>query len=155
MFYFLFNGDYGDQGPYDITKIIENDPQAYLSGERWEAAGGGPFLVSHHWGEPMCGYYFQTDKWVLSRHCQLLTDAGVDFLVFDITNNDIYYDRICALLDVWYGYYIDGWNVPKLAFYTHTDSGRRMNEICETYYNNPELKEKYPKRCRPQPMPHG
>ena len=136
MFYFLFNGDYGEQGPYDITKILENDPEAYLSGARWEAAGGGPFLVSHHWGEPLFGYYFQTDRWVLSRHCQLLTDAGVDFIVFDTANNDIYYDRLLALLDVWYGYYMDGWPVPKLAFYTHTDSGKRMNEIYDTYYNN-------------------
>ena len=145
IFYFLFNGDGGENGPYDVTKIIENDPEAYLSGERWEAAGGGPFLSSHHWGEPLFGYYFQTDKWVLSRHCQMLTDAGIDFLVFDTTNNDIYYDRVTALLDVWYNYYLDGRKVPKLAFYTNTDSGKRMNEIYDAYYNNPELKEKYPR----------
>ena len=145
VFYFLFNGDGGDTGPYDITKIIENDPQAYLSGERWEAAGGGPFLANHHWSEPLFGYYFQTDKWVLSRHCQMLTDAGVDFIVFDTTNNDIYTDRVTALIDVWYAYYLDGWNVPKLAFYTNTASGERMNQIYDAYYNNAELKEKYPR----------
>ena len=145
IFYFLFNGDGGNEGPYDVTKIIENDPEAYLSGERWEAAGGGPFLASHHWGEPLFGYYFQTDKWVLSRHCQMLTDAGVDFLVFDTTNNDIYVDRVTALIDVWYGYYLDGWNVPKLAFYTNTDSGERMNQIYDAFYNNAGLKEKYPR----------
>ncbi|MCR5042000.1 MAG: hypothetical protein K6C36_07895 [Clostridia bacterium] len=145
IFYFLFNGDGGENGPYDVTKIIETDPQAYLSGERWEAAGGGPFLSSHHWGEPLFGYYFQTDKWVLSRHCQMLTDAGVDFIVFDTTNNDIYIDRVTALIDVWYSYYLDGWNVPKLAFYTNTDSGNRMNQIYDAYYNNAELKAKYPR----------
>lgn len=145
IFYFLFNGDGGENGPYDVTKIIENDPQAYTSGERWEAAGGGPFLASHHWGEPLFGYYFQTDKWVLSRHCQMLTDAGVDFLVFDTTNNDIYVDRITALIDVWYNYYLDGWNVPKLAFYTNTNSGERMNEIYDAFYNNAGLKENYPR----------
>ena len=145
IFYFLFNGDGGEKGPYDITKILENDPEAYLSGERWEAAGGGPFLTSHHWGEPLFGYYFQTDRWVISRHCQMLTDAGVDFLVFDTTNNDIYIDRVLTLLDVWYAYYLDGWNVPKLAFYTNTDSGTRMNEIYDAYYNNAGLKEKYPR----------
>ena len=145
IFYFLFNGDGGSEGPYDVTKIIENDPEAYASGERWEAAGGGPFLASHHWGEPLFGYYFQTDKWVLSRHCQMLTDAGVDFLVFDTTNNDIYVDRVTALIDVWYGYYLDGWNVPKLAFYTNTDSGERMNQIYDAFYNNAGLKEQYPR----------
>ena len=125
------NGDGGDSGPYDITKIIENDPEAYLSGERWEAAGGGPFLADHYWGEPLFGYYFQTDRWVLSRHCQMLTDAGVDFLVFDTTNgfSETDYNRVLALIDVWYGYYTDGWNVPKLAFYTNTDSGWRLTEF--------------------------
>ncbi|MBR5409588.1 MAG: hypothetical protein IK104_02875 [Clostridia bacterium] len=145
VFYFLFNGDSGENGPYDITKILENDPEAYLSDERWVTAGGGPFLASHHWGEPLFGYYFQTDKWVLSRHCQMLTDAGVDFIVFDTTNDSIYYDRVTALIDVWYGYFLDGWNVPKLAFYTNTNSGERMNQIYDAYYNNPELKAKYPR----------
>ena len=147
MFYFLFNGNSGEQGPYDITKILEKDPQAYLSGERWEAAGGGPFLVDHHWGEPLFGYYFQTDRWVISRHCQMLTDAGVDFLVFDTTNgfSETDYNRVCTLIDVWYGYYTDGWKVPKLSFYTHSDSGKVMNAIYDAFYNNPEIKAKYPR----------
>ena len=145
VFYFLFNGDGGENGPYDITKILENDPQAYLSDERWTAAGGGPFLASHHWGEPLFGYYFQTDKWVLARHCMMLTDAGVDFIVFDTTNNDIYYDRVVSLIDVWYGYYLQGFRVPKLAFYTNTGSGERMNQIYDAYYNNAALKAQYPR----------
>lgn len=145
IFYFLFCGDGDTSGPYDIQKIIANDPQAYLSGERWEAAGGGPFLSSHHWGEPLFGYYSVADRWVLSRHCQMLTDAGVDFLVFDTTNDKTYAETIKTLIDVWYGYLEDGWNVPKLAFYTHTDSGNLMNRIFDEIYNDPALKERYPR----------
>ncbi len=147
IFYFIFNGNGGDSGPYDITEILKNDPEAYLSGERWEAAGGGPFLANHHWGEPLFGYYFQTDKWVLSRHCQMLTDAGVDFLVFDTTNgfSETDYERVLALIDVWYAYFADGWNVPKLAFYTNSDSGNVMNAIYDAFYNNAGIKAKYPR----------
>ena len=147
IFYFIFNGNGGDNGPYDITEILKNDPQAYLSAERWEAAGGGPGFADHHWGEPLFGYYFQTDKWVLSRHCQMLTDAGVDFLVFDTTNgfSETDYNRVSALIDVWYGYYTDGWDVPKLSFYTNSDSGNVMNAIYDAFYNNPEIKAKYPR----------
>lgn len=145
IFYFLWNGEESTSGPYDITKILEKDPEAYRSVERWEAAGGGGYAVFHHWGEPLFGYYFQSDRWVLSRHCQMLTDAGVDFLVFDTTNARPYLERVRDLIDVWYGYLEDGWNVPRLAFYTNSSSGQTMNAIYDGLYNNKELHEKYPR----------
>ena len=145
IFYFLWNGEETKTGPYDVTKIIEKDPEAFRSVERWEAAGGGGYAVFHHWGEPLFGYYFQSDKWVLSRHCQMLTDAGVDFLVFDTTNARPYIERVKDLIDVWYAYLEDGWNVPKLAFYTNSASGKTLNVIYDELYNNAELHAKYPR----------
>ena len=144
IFYFLWNGEHSQSGPYDITKIIENDPLAYTSVERWEAAGGGPYAVWHHWGEPLFGYYFQSDRWVVSRHCQMLTDAGVDFMVFDTTNAVPYTERTLELIDIWYGYLQQGWKVPQLAFYTNSASGAIANLLYDTLYNNAELKAKYP-----------
>ena len=144
IFYFLWNGEHSQSGPYDITKIIENDPLAYTSVERWEAAGGGPYAVWHHWGEPLFGYYFQSDRWVVSLHCQMLTDAGVDFMVFDTTNAVPYTERVLELIDVWYGYLQQGWKVPQLAFYTNSASGAIANLLYDTLYNNAELKAKYP-----------
>ncbi|MBQ6163221.1 MAG: hypothetical protein IJK23_01970 [Clostridia bacterium] len=144
IFYFLWNGEHSQSGPYDVTKIIENDPQAYTSVERWEAAGGGAYAVWHHWGEPLFGYYFQSDRWVVSRHCQMLTDAGVDFMVFDTTNAVPYTERTLELIDIWYGYMQQGWKVPQLAFYTNSASGTIANLLYDTLYNNAELKEKYP-----------
>ncbi|MBR4726871.1 MAG: hypothetical protein IK080_03175 [Clostridia bacterium] len=145
VFYFLWNGEHSQSGPYDVTKIMQNDPLAYTSVERWEAAGGGGYAVWHHWGEPLFGYYFQSDRWVVSRHCQMLTDAGVDFIVFDTTNAVPYLERAAELIDVWYGYYLQGKNVPKLAFYTNSDSGRMLNLLYDTFYGNAALKERYPK----------
>ena len=40
----------------------------------------------HWWSEPLYGYYNSSDEWVIRRHMELLTQAGVDFLVFDVTN---------------------------------------------------------------------
>ena len=144
IFYFLWNGEHSQGGPYDITKITERDPLAYTSVERWEAAGGGPYAAWHHWGEPLFGYYFQSDRWVVSRHCQMLTDAGVDFLVFDTTNAVTYRERALELIDVWYGYMMQGFKVPQLAFYTNSASGSVMNELYDALYHNAELKLKYP-----------
>ena len=144
IFYFLWNGEHSKDGPYDVTKIMEKDPLAYTSVERWEAAGGGHYAVWHHWSEPLFGYYFQSDRWVVSRHCQMLTDAAVDYLVFDTTNGILYLDRVRELIDVWYGYYEQGKNVPKLAFYTNTDSGNLINTLYDELYHNAEMKAAYP-----------
>ena len=145
VLYFLWAGEHGTDGPYDITEITKRDPQAYLSAERWEAAGGGGYGAFHHWGEPLFGYYLQSDRWVLSRHCQMLTDAGVDFIVFDATNGFSYLDRAKDLIDVWYGYLEDGWKVPQLAFYTNSASGKTINAIYDGLYNNAALKATYPR----------
>ncbi len=120
------------------------DPNAYRSEESWVAAGGGPMGNFHHWPEPLFGYYIQSDKWVVRKHCQMLTDAGVDFIVFDATNANPYIARTLDLIDVWYEYYQQGWNVPKIAFYTASYSGAVMNRIYDELYNNPAVREKYP-----------
>ena len=145
IFYFLWLGEHGTAGPYNITEITEAHPDAYESVEKWERYGGGGGGVFHHWGEPLFGYYVSSDKWVISRHCQMLTDAGVDFMVFDTTNGYPYLDRALDLIDVWYGYYEQGKKVPQLAFYTNAGSGNVMNQLYEALYNNAELKEKYPR----------
>ena len=43
-------------------------------------------------GEPLFGYYLASDEWVMRKHLQMLTDAGIDFTVFD-TTNAVTYDK--------------------------------------------------------------
>ncbi len=145
IFYFLWLGEHGTGGPYNITEIAEAHPDAIESAEKWMQYGGGGWGEFHHWGEPLFGYYLSSDKWVISRHCQMLTDAAVDFMVFDTTNGYPYLERVLDLIDVWYGYYEQGKNVPKLAFYTNAGSGNLMNLLYDELYENAALKEKYPK----------
>lgn len=144
VFYFLWSGEHGIYGPYDISKIVAEHPDAIESVENWEKYGGGYGSFSF-WGEPLFGYYLARDKWVMRKHCQMLTDAGVDFVVFDTTNGPTYSDRAKDFIDVWYEYLCEGWNVPKIAFYTNSHSGQVMNLIYDDIYNNAELKTKYPR----------
>ncbi|MGQ9731478.1 MAG: hypothetical protein ACUVX8_09430 [Candidatus Zipacnadales bacterium] len=94
IFYFLWLGPHGydhstpvlpDQGvqpktgmeyksPYDITRILAGE-------QEW-----GPWHAFHHWGRPLFGYYLSDDEWVIRKHAQMLTDAGVDVIICDVTN---------------------------------------------------------------------
>ena len=145
VFYFLWLGQHGNDYLYDNTKIVANNPNAVNSEEDWMASGGGKVREFHFWGEPLFGYYTMNDAWVIRKHLQMLTDASVDFIVFDTTNAVIYETPVKLLIDIWYEYYLDGWKVPKLAFYTNTKSGDTMNRIYDSIYNNSELREKYPR----------
>ena len=139
IFYFLWTGQHGTSGPYDITKILAQDPNAVNDSDHplW-----GPMQAFHFWGEPLYGYYFADDAWVLRRHVQMLTSAGVDFLVFDATNRATYkkvYDVLFSVLDE---VRLQGWNVPKFVFYTNTQSGQTVTELYQDIYkpgNYPDL----------------
>jgi hypothetical protein len=52
----------------------------------------GPLHIPHHWGESLFGYYLTDDEGVLRKHAQMLADAGVDVVVFDVTNQITYRD---------------------------------------------------------------
>ena len=62
-----------------MTEILKADPV----NPKW---GGGV----HYWGEPEAGYYIMKDEWIIRRHARMLSDAGVDLIVLDNTNDNIY-----------------------------------------------------------------
>ena len=55
----------------------------------------------HYWGEPLYGDYLSTDPWVIRRHAQLLSAAGIDTLIFDTTNGGTVDDRFVTRLLPW------------------------------------------------------
>ncbi|MDR3232416.1 MAG: hypothetical protein LBT46_01885 [Planctomycetaceae bacterium] len=131
LFYFLWMAQHGKAGPYDITKIITEHPEAVHNGDH---PAWGPINAFHHWGESLYGYYSSEDAWVMRKHIQLLTDAGVDFLVFDATNA-FHYPKpaqiLCGILDE---YQKRGWNVPKIVYYTNSHSGKTIENIYRDIY---------------------
>ncbi|MCS6776215.1 MAG: hypothetical protein RMJ43_09510 [Chloroherpetonaceae bacterium] len=113
IFYFLWHGEHVQGGPYDITKILQQDPEAM---RKPDSPLWGPLHAPHHWGEPLFGYYLSDDAYVLRRHAQMLSDAGVDVVIFDVTNQFTYRRYYMALLKVFSEVRAAGGRTPQVAF---------------------------------------
>ncbi|MED5020820.1 hypothetical protein P9847_26515 [Paenibacillus chibensis] len=131
LFYFLWLGQHGKEGPFDNSRILETWPSAVLDPHH---PAWGPEEVYHFWGEPLYGYYLNDDAWVLRKHMQLLTSAGVDFIVFDTTNASTYKPVYEVLFRVMDELSKQGFPVPKFAFYTNTESGETVKELYDDIY---------------------
>ena len=59
LFYFLWHGEHGKDGPWDISKILAADPEA---GKKPNGPMWGPWGANHHWGEALYGYYCADDE---------------------------------------------------------------------------------------------
>ena len=113
------------RSPYDISKLLAADPKepAY-----------GPELAFHHWGESVFGYYLSDDDWVIAKHAQLLGDAGVDVIVFDITNGLIYLPQALRVCTVFARLEQLGWRVPQVAFLTNSNHVETTQRLYDQFY---------------------
>lgn len=123
IFYFLWNE--GQNPVYDLTKIIAANPAQPAYGPR------GSF---HHWGEPLFGYYQQSDRYVLRKHMQMLSDAGVDVLLLDVTNALTYDSVRDALLGVLDEMKASGQRTPTIAFLANSRSAATVEHLYQTFY---------------------
>ena len=130
VFYFLWHGEHGTDGPYDNTQIIA-DPAHNAFG------GLGAF---HWWGEPAVGYFLGTDPWVHRKNLQMLADAGVDVLFFDVTNAFTYPKEVETVCRVATEMRREGNATPQIAFLTHAGGSRTVT----TLYNDFYAKNSYP-----------
>ena len=131
LFYFLWLGEHGRGEPRDVSKIVAAHPDA---GQHPDAPYWGGVGFYHHWGEPFYGYYYSDDEWVVRRHMKLILQAGIDFLFFDTTNAAIYEKNAKLVMRVLEEYYRDGWDIPKVMFYTNTRSGDTVQRLYEAIY---------------------
>jgi hypothetical protein len=113
MFYFLWLGRHGEEGPFDISKILAAHPGAFEDPRdlRW-----GPMYAPHHWGESVFDYYVSDDDGVLRKHAQMLADAGVDVIIFDVTNQLTYPESWRALCREFDALRRQGNRTPRIAF---------------------------------------
>lgn len=111
--------------PYDITEIIKENPKNPKY---------GPVKAFHHWGEPYFGYYLTDDEWVILKHAQLLSDAGIDVIVFDVTNSLAYLPQVKKICRVFTELEKKGWAVPKIAFLTNTKHVETTEKIYNGFY---------------------
>ena len=116
MFYFLTLGQHANHtGIYDINLITYESTyhKAFTNYDTFITPVGS----AHFWGEPVWGYYNSLDPWVMRKQVEMLTMAGVDFLVLD-TSNNVLYDSVTTLLFSILKEYQDlGWDVPRVVYY--------------------------------------
>ena len=132
IFYLPWTGDEFSYGPYDVSKILVDQPDMratptfrHTGPKEWHYA---------YWGEPLFGYYKLTDPWVIRRHMHMLADAGVDALVLDATNAEIYENVLSQFLPVLLQIRAEGGRVPQLLFMLNTDMGNAAKQLLEKFY---------------------
>ena len=114
IFYSPWLGESGEAGPFDNTKILAAHPNAM---QNWDDPAWPP-AAAHHWGESVFGYYRSNDEWVMRKHAQMLSDAGVDCVIFDVTNQLTYPRSYLALCKVWAQVRKEGGKTPQIVFLT-------------------------------------
>lgn len=140
IFYFLWQGDATAETYWDLSEIVANHPEVLedYDNSYWGTPvykPGGP-VGMYFWGKPIYGYYRGDDYWVHLRSLQLLTDAGVDFLIIDATNNLVYPKQSEALMNAMDDIRAQGKNPPKIVYYTNTQSGESMQKVYDHFYKS-------------------
>ena len=133
LFYFLWMGEHGDNGILDMTKIFEEGGNEAKKGSY---SGWGPVGAMHFWGEPLYGYYYSSDKWVMRKHIEMLTLAEVDFLYLDTTNAQPYLSNAASLMKIIQDMHDQGFDPPQVVFYTNSASAATVSRIYNGIYKN-------------------
>ena len=132
MFFWLWQGHNVNYSTnFDATKIVAEHGLDVLTKQDAEVSPANTF---HFWGEPLWGYYNQKDEWVVRKQMELLTNAGIDFIVFDTTNAIIYEDVYAVVLGVISKMIGQGIDAPKVAFYTHSASMETARKLYSKIY---------------------
>ena len=147
VFYFLWHGCHGYDrpannnrvvpptasdvnSPFDIQKLLDQNPS--------DPALGGYGLM-HHWGEPYLGYYVSDDEWVIRKHAQMLSDAGVDAIFFDATNGFHYLPVVRKLASVYTQMRAQGNKTPQFAFLLNTNVSKMARTLWNEIYSTGEF----------------
>ena len=125
-------------GPYgaDVTKVLNADPNARLQADNPNWKYG-----SYHWGEPEMGYFLSQDEWVIRKDMSMLSDAGVDVLVLDVTNAVRYWDEWEVLFSTMEKMRAEGNNTPQFCFWAFNGE---VITVVQQLYERIYKENKYP-----------
>lgn len=143
MFYNAANGFATVDGIYDITKLLEEYGEELVFYEDSELS---PAEAEHWWGEPLYGYYKSADSYIAKKHVELLTAAGVDYLVCDVTNGWTYPVATSYVLEYIVELREQGWDTPQIVYYMHSLNNKTVREVYNDMYSNPEFEEAWYKK---------
>lgn len=131
MFYYVHRESAGIP-IYDMSKILQMENGVNLL--LYENTSVSPANATHWWSEPLYGYYNSGDKWVIRRHLELFTYAGIDFIMLDCTNNSTHNDRLQAVLEVVCEMRAEGWDVPQVCVYLNVNTERLAAMLYKQFY---------------------
>lgn len=144
LFYFLWHGEHGDAGIYDLQKILDTYGDLAKDANAVDPVTGkriyGNVGDMHWFAEPLYGYYYASDSWVIRKHIELLSNANIDFLYFDVTNGFIYKDNALKVMKTCHELNEQGFDAPQVVFYTNSNSAGVMKQLYDEIYS----KELYP-----------
>ena len=134
IFYITWHdeGKFGLHSPYggDVTRTLQEAPEARLDAYHpaWKE-------WSLHWGEPEAGYFLSQDRWLIRRDLSMLSDAGVDVLILDVTNAVLYWDEWNVLFDEMQKMRALGNPVPQFCFWAFNGNVVSVvNQLYERIY---------------------
>ena len=152
IFYFIWLGAHGyDTGDYfggDIIPPKATDTGRLTTSANWKKKKKkkatairptflfGPGGAMHHWGKPHLDYYVSNDTWVIRRHAQMLSEAGVDVIFIDVTNGYAYLPVVRTLCDVYNQMLREGNPRPKISFILNTNPAPVVQELLTLYGNS-------------------
>ena len=139
LFYFLWHGEHGDAGIYDLEKIRATYGELAKDANAKDPATGNKIygnVGDMHWfAEPLYGYYYASDSWVIRKHMELLSNANIDFLYFDVTNGYIYKNNALKVMKICHELNEQGYDAPQVVFYTNANSAGVMKQLYDEIYS--------------------
>lgn len=141
IFYSVWLGQHKESQKdiYDVEKLLATEEgRARL----FNLTGGGtPVGEFHFSSQPLYGYYDMRDPWIINKHVELLTACGIDYLCIDTTNAVIYRDVVRLLLDTLKNYREQGFETPKVMFYTNSNSGSTIKQIYNAFFRTDDYND--------------
>lgn len=123
--------------PYsgDITKILQQSPEA-----RKDTKHSAWKYTLYHYAEPEMGYFLSQDEWVIRKDISMLTDAGVDVMIMDVTNAVRYWDEWEVIFNTMQKVKAEGNPVPKFCFWAFNGP---VITVVQELYNKIYKEKKY------------
>lgn len=118
--------------PYDISEMLRENP---------ENPQYGPEHAFHHWGQPHFNYYVSNDEWVIEKHIQMLADAGIDVMILDNTNAQLYLPQWLTICKVMTRMRAQGRTTPQLASIINSRPVETIQNLYDNFYAKGLYKE--------------
>ncbi len=126
--------------PYgaDVSRVLAQDPNASRNSNSKAWGGFGSF----HWGEPEWGYFLSQDEYVIRKDMSMLADAGVDVVIFDVTNAVLYWEEWEVVLRTMSQMKSEGNRVPKFCFWAFNGNVITVvHQLYDKFYRNPRYED--------------